>query len=189
MRENARNGRRVAARAAIFGASWLALSCGYHALRGGAAGERYVVVLGTSYVADSTVASEVLAGTMRALSRGDRLGYRGEYPRVEVDILRVDEVADGVVGAAGAPRARGMRFSVLGRARVRASANEETSFDTGDLRAVVVASSDGPLVDAAWSRDRSLRAAAHRLGEKLGARVMGDPSVSEDTEGVYTEGR
>jgi hypothetical protein len=181
---------------AVVGLSCL-LSCGYHSVYGGADAERFHVVLLRSLVADAVASREVLSGLRETLAKEGALASGDGYPRVEVEILRSDETSEGIsapndagagASANGGPRARGTLVGLVARAHVVRSSGGPEERDTGDMRAMDLVGSDvtlgapDPRADFFHHED-ALRAVAHRLGERLGLRVLGVPTVSDDGVG------
>ena len=184
----------------------LAVACGYRPVLGTGTDRHYHVALVENLVADAVVADEVLAGLREELARYGALLPNDGYPRVEVEVLRQDEEAEGVVaGSAGGtlsggggraeqqPLARGLRRSVVGRARVRPSPQDEPEGDTADVRVVDVLSNEdakggegtGTGVSAAFFSGADLsRVAARRLGRRLARRVLGLPGPQDEGVGV-----
>lgn len=183
----------------------LAVACGYRPVLGTGTDRRYHVALVENLVADAVVADEVVAGLREELARYGALLPDDGYPRVEVEVLRQDEEAEGVVaGSVGGPSggggraeqqplARGLRRSVVGRAGVRRSPQDETEGDTADVRVVDVLSNEnakggegtGAGVSAAFFSGADLsRVAARRLGRRLARRVLGLPGPQDEGVGV-----
>ena len=152
-------------------------------VRGGAAGEAAREVV-RSLVADAVAADEVASGVREELVRAGALEAGEGYPRVEIEVLRADESSEGHGGRADAPVARGTGVAMVARAWVASSADAPAVADTGDMRAEetiavdVAAGQPDPRANAFHHAD-ALRAAARRLGHKLGARVLGQPAASE----------
>jgi hypothetical protein len=127
------------------------------------------------------VTQAVLSGVRTELLVGAASKDATDYPRVEVEILRVDERSIGVRRGEldDAPLARGSEIVVVGRARVFDGPDAAPSFDTGDMtRAVQFASGASPTLDAA-ARSRAARDAARSLGRGLGRAVLGLPEPAE----------
>jgi hypothetical protein len=181
-------------------AGFLAASgCGYRAVHGGETSGRLHVGLARSLVADAAAASEVASGVREALAREGALAGGEGWPRVEVEVLRAGEQSEGIAagGAASAPapRARGIAVSVVARAWIEASPSATPERDTGDMTSedvIAVDRSQGTLDlrGAAFHRTDAVRAAARRLGERLGRKVIGIPVAGdgEDADGRGASG-
>jgi hypothetical protein len=171
----------------------LAAACGYHPLYGGEASTRLHVVLLRSLVADAVATDEVLSGVREALAKEGALAAGDGYPRLEVEVLRADEVSEGIAapsvalgsGAGGGPRARATEVGLVARAHVVLEPGGALERDTGDVRAMDLTASDvsigvlDPRADAMHHSD-ALRLVARRLGERLVLRILGNPTASDE---------
>jgi hypothetical protein len=176
---------KVLALAVTFGLSLAMASCGYQPVHGGASAEHLSVVLSESKVPDAVASDEVLAGLREELARTGALTSGASYPRCEVEILRLDEAAEGIAAAPGAdgqltPQARGTRVGLVARAWVLKAAGGERERDTGDVRAFETVAIAGDARGATFRHSDAMRAAARRLGRRLASRIMGFPSPNED---------
>src|SRR5687767_11954285 len=72
-------------------------ACGYRAVYGGAGGARLHVALVRSLVPDAVASDEVVAGVRERLAREGMLADGDGYPRIEVEVLRADEIAEGTL--------------------------------------------------------------------------------------------
>jgi hypothetical protein len=175
------------------------LGCGYRPLYGGAQGEERLSVAGiTPLVADASVVAEVEAGVRAGLARAALLRGGGGYPRVVVEVLRIDAQSEGVAAVPGGvrppevggvpntgggplrPLARGTRVGVVARAWLERAEGGPKERQTGDLRAVDVMQVEGDARVEALRLDDASRAAARRLGERLAKRVLGEPEAPDD---------
>jgi hypothetical protein len=169
----------------------LVVGCGYRSVyAAGPPGRLHVKVI-RSLVTDAVAADEVASGVREELARAGALAAGEGYPRVEIEVLRADETSEGIAAEARGPVARGTGVAMVARAWVTAEDGASPQSDTGDMRAeesitvdeTVGADGTGgpdPRASAFHHADAS-RAAGRRLGRKLGARVLGQPSASEDT--------
>lgn len=159
-------------------AAWCLSGCGYQAVYGSSGGPRYDVVAGRVATSSFEVVQAATAGVRSELGPAGALG--SGYPRVVVEIVRIDERSIGVRNAGNAsPLARGSELIVVGRAYVLERADAAPSRDTGDLsRAAQHAAGTTPSADAA-SRSRALRDAARSLGKALGRAILGLPEPAE----------
>jgi hypothetical protein len=181
--------------------SLLALSalaaCGYRPLYGGEQSEERFAVIGVApLVADASVVAEVEAGVRAGLARAAVLRTGGGYPRVVVEVLRIDAQSEGVAAVPGGvrtpstggapgmlptmPLARGTRIGVLARAWVERAEGGPQERQTGDLRTVDVMQVEADARLEALRLDDASRAAARRLGERLARRVLGEPEAPDD---------
>lgn len=164
----------------------LLASCGYQPVHGGARAEPLSVVLSESKVPDAVASDEVLAGVREELARTGALASGAAYPRCEVEILRMDEAAEGIAAiAAGSggdlvPQARATRVGLVARAWVVRGPGAERERDTGDVRTFETVALAGDARGAAFRHSDALRAAGRRLGRRLASRIMGLPSPSDE---------
>jgi hypothetical protein len=181
-------------RSASLGLCLLALAgCGYRAVYGGEGGERLHVVLARAAVASAAAADEVTSGVREELAREGGLAAGDGYPRVEIEVTRLDEASDAiaVMGAPGAqlPAARATEVGVVARAWLVRAPGGEHERDTGDVRVLVAtratqaseatASASASAIDA-FRHDDALRAAGRRAGIRLARRILGQPAPAED---------
>ena len=159
----------------------LLVSCGYRPLYGGPSPRALHVHLSRANVADAVVATEVERGVREALSREGALLAGEGYPRLDIEVLRIDETSEGEAATPFlTPQARGTRLGVLARAYVEAREGAPSEADTGDMRASeLVTSPVGDPKAELFGREDTLRAVARRLGQKLVARALGHPAASE----------
>jgi hypothetical protein len=177
---------RLARSVAVAWSVVAALSCGYRPVDGGAGGGgRLHVKLVRSLVADAVASDEVALGVREELAKYQALEGGDGYPRVEVEVLKDDESAEGLAaGASGAiaPVARGTTISLVARGWVVAEAGASPERDTGDLHAeelIAVDERAGALDPRAsvFHEADALRSAARRLGRLIARRVMGMPAA------------
>jgi hypothetical protein len=192
----------AAVRGAAFAALAMLTHCGYRPLYGASSsrGEEHFAVTGIApLVADASVVAEVEAGVRAGLSRAAALRGGGGYPRVVVEVLRIDAQSEGIAAVPGGvqpievagvpvtgstgplrPLARGTRIGVLARAWIERVEGGPKERDTGDLRTVDVMQVESDARLEALRLDDSSRAAARRLGERLARRVLGEPEAPDD---------
>lgn len=168
------SGRNWLAAGAWAGALFWCLSgCGYGPVYGASGGPRYDVVTGRVATSSFEAVQEAAAGVRSELGPAGALG--SGFPRVVVEVLRVDERSIGVRSMGNTPLARGSELTVVGRAYVLERADAAPSRDTGDLsRSTQFAAGTTPSADAA-SRSRAVRDAARSVGKALGRALLGLP--------------
>ena len=161
-------------------------SCHYRAeYASGAQGARLHVVLVRTLVPDAVAADEVAAGVRDELARDEALAPGDGYPRVEIEVLGVEEHSEGTTaGAGGTPVARATDAGLVARAWIVRAPDARPENDTGDLRAdasfAVDEANGAPDPRAAgFHYADTLRAVARRLGRYLAHRVRGGTSVSD----------
>lgn len=183
---------RLGALVAIVGMAALAgTACGYRPLaahdttaRGGEPASGRLAVVRAVGLAPYPAAADALTAAVSARLAEARELRSGEgYPRVEIELLRVDELAEGIAEVGASPLGRGVRIVVVGRARVVRAAGEEPAFDTGDVSANVVASASGPATSALVVREEAAVGAARALGRRLAERVLGLPAPTDEGRG------
>lgn len=170
---------RVGARAGALGALVLLSACGYRPAYGGMDRTRYEVTAGRYATSSFEAVQAAVAGARSELGAAGALG--SGFPRVVVEILRVDERSTGVrfTPNDGQPLARGSEIVVMGRALVLEAEGAEPRIDTGDMsRTARYAAGATPTGDAA-ARSRAVRDAARSLGRALGRAVLGLPEPAE----------
>jgi hypothetical protein len=152
--------------------------CGYQPVYSAQGGRHYDVVAGHYATASFEAAQVAVAGVRSELGAAQALG--SGFPRVVVEVLRVDERSIGIGSMSNeTPLASGTEIVVVGRAQVFQSEGAPPLIDTGDFsRAAQYASGASPGADAA-GRARAVRDAARKLGRALGRAVLGLPEPAE----------
>jgi hypothetical protein len=172
--------RAEAMLATFLGFALLPGACGYRAVYSDPEPSARLSVVGASTgVPDAEIVQAVLAGLRSELARNGVLGTGG-YPRVVVEVVRVDERASGVVAPGDTPWGRGSRVAVVARAWVEERAGMGPSRDTGDVRRTGdTASATTERGDAIRVRE-ALRGAAEAAGRALARRILGQPAGPEE---------
>lgn len=157
--------------------------CGYRSVHA-SSDARYAVVLASSNVPDVGVSDEVVAGVRDELSRAGSLATGEAYPRCEVEVLRADEVSEGIVANVNRdgvllPGARATRVGIVARLWIVRAKDGPRERDTGDVRAVDTVAVAGDARAATFRHLDALRAVGRRVGRMMGTRVLGLPSASE----------
>jgi len=161
---------------ALFFAAFV--SCGYHAVYAENA-EKLHVHLERAPVADAAAADEVVSGARETLAREGALASGDGYPRLSIEVLRIDETSDAIGSVNNAPHAGSSRRAVVARAWIESSPGEKER-DTGDVRAEDLAAAQTTAAQDEIASLGALRAVARRLGARLALRVLGHPTASED---------
>jgi hypothetical protein len=181
------------------GASLGSVACGYRPVYGGEGAERLRVVLARAPVADAAAADEVVSGVREELAREGALASGDGYPRIEIEVTRLDEASDAIAAVGGAsgiqvPAARATEVGVVARAWLVRVERGEHERDTGDVRVFVVTGatqageatpSASPAALDALRFEDALRAAGRRTGIRLARRLLGEPAPAEDVEGEW----
>jgi hypothetical protein len=166
----------------------LSPSCGYGAVHSGGLKDQLHVALSESKVPDAAASDEVVAGVREELARGGNLASGDGFPRCEIEVLRADEVSEGIAaGPSGSdgsgglvPQSRATRVGMVARAWILRAPGAERERDTGDVRAFETVSVAIDARAATFRHSDALRAAGRRVGKRLAARIMGLPSPSDE---------
>lgn len=155
----------------------LALSCGYRPVH--SQGRPASLSVSMVSAPDMAVATSLSEGVKLSLLRHGALRASG-YPRVEVELLRLDETSAGIASVNENPRARGTSLGLVARARIVAEPGTLPVQDTGDVRVVETLGVGDSATSDQTRRGDFLRVLARRLGEKLGLMLLGYPSVRDE---------
>ena len=160
--------------------TWM-VGCGYAPAYGGSAPtSRLSLHLLQTRVAEPEIVHEVLAGAREELGRADADADDAGFPRLVVEILRIDESPRGIAAlptdSGLRPRARGNVVGVVGRAWVIERPGAAPVRDTGDVRRVEGFGTRSDRGLEMLQFDAAARAAARELGAALVRRVLGEPS-------------
>lgn len=168
----------------VLGATALCGGCGYHAAFSGAAPSyRLSVVSAPLTIPHPEVLQATLAGVRAELGRDGALAAGQAFPRLVVEVLRVDEVASGIAAmptSAGlVPLARASAVGVTARAWVEEKSGASPARDTGDVRCVETVAQDADPLAGSVAVEQAARAAGRRAGEAVARRALGmaEPSV------------
>jgi hypothetical protein len=158
----------------------LAVGCGYRPVYSLPASQRLSVQLGQILIAEPLAAQSAASGARAELAAAGLLGRDLEFPRLVIDVLRVDELSRAIHVEAGHPVAGGMSIALVIRARVFAADSQEPTLDTGDLRRAVQEAGDSdPHVDSA-AYDVALRSAGERAGRAAARSALGIPEPADE---------
>lgn len=158
----------------------LLTACGYQPVYGQAGRARLSVHVGQVLIPEPIAAQATASGARSELAAAGLLASGAEYPRLVVDVLRVDELSRGIHVQAGQPRASGMSIALTVRGRVFRAENQEPTLDTGDVRRAVQLSGDAdPRADSA-AYDIALRSAAERAGRAVARFTLGIPEPNDE---------
>ena len=176
--------KRVAASSASFLGLVVALAgsgaCGYRPVRGGdEPATRLSVAAAPAGAPDAEAAQGLLSGARAELGREGVLESPTGYPRLVVELVRVDVQAAAVAAWDGAPAARAVSVAVVARGWVQDAAGAGPTRVTGDLRRAVVAPEGSASPEAAALRRDAARQAAEAAGRALTRHVLGIPTARE----------
>jgi hypothetical protein len=160
-------------------------ACGYTPIASAPSSDKIHVVLASSNVPDAVASDEVLAGVRDELAKAGALAPGDGYPRCEVEVLRADEASEGIAATPNAdgrlePTSRATRVGVLARAWLVRSKDAPRERDTGDVRAMDTIAVTRDARAASFQQTDAVRASARRVGHRLGQRVLGLPSASDE---------
>ena len=152
------------------------LSCGYRPAYGNAPELRLSVGAAPFATPHPEALEAMLSGVRAGLSQAGALSSGNSYPRVVVELLRVDELPAGIA-IVSAPQetalGRGSAVGVVARAWVVARAGGPPMNETGDVRRVdYVAQGSAPVVAGA-AYGMAVESAARQVGEALARRILG----------------
>lgn len=151
------------------------LGCGYRPVYSAAPAQCLHVQSGRPMVPDAAVISSALEGARASLARETCLASGDGFPRLVVDVLRIDELGAGIEAQGKEPRATASRVAVLGRGRIETKVEGAVVRDTGNLRrSETYGNSTDPRLDGQlWHA--AARAAAWELGAAIGRAAVGVP--------------
>ena len=156
------------------------LACGYHAVYAEGAEEKLHIRLAHAPVANAAAADEVVSGAREQLAREGALASGDGFPRLEIEIVRIDETSAGVLSNGNQPSAGGTYRAVVARAWIVARAGADRTRDTGDVRSEDLAAAQSAAVADELAAIDGARAVARRLGRRIALRVLGHPISSDD---------
>lgn len=156
-------------------------ACGYRPLYGGEAKEPLSVVGARTLVADATVIAEVEAGVRAELARAGALRDDLGWPRIVVEVVRIDIGNAGLAHLGDEATARGTRVRVVARAWLEQDASRAIERETRELAMEEVVAVENQALVESFRTDSALRSAGRRLGHELARSVLGEPFLA-DTE-------
>jgi hypothetical protein len=163
--------RRIRAFAGTFalGAS-VAVGCGYApTLRQRAAGESFCVKASLSVVGDAQAQSALESGVRQALGRAGALADCSRARGVTVVLRELQTMPEGIVAEADRPVARAVRVVAVAEARLD---GEEVM----QVEAEVTVASLNEVAATSQTHADARAQAARRAGERVGRRLVGEPS-------------
>jgi len=161
------------------GAPRLAFGCGYHPAYAGEAQVGLSITVASSRAPRHDALQALAAGARSELAKAGALQAGASYPRLVVQLLRVDELSAGVaVTPADEPLARGSSVGVVGRGWIEESKGGPPSRDTGDVRRAAHFASAETVANDALRYDDAVREAARAVGQAIARRVLGEPEPS-----------
>lgn len=162
----------------------LAPGCGYEPVYATERPDVRLSVEAAPYSAPNLEAvAATVSGVRRSLSTAGVLSPGEGYPRVLVEVVRVDERAAGMAAVEDAegverPSARAARLGVVGRAWVEEVERGPRVRDTGDVRRTATYAVGSTTLAEEPRYEAALRSAGHALGQALGRRILGEPETT-----------
>ncbi|MBN1607530.1 MAG: hypothetical protein JW940_12915 [Polyangiaceae bacterium] len=158
-------------------------ACGYQPAYGGTRPEgRLSVAAAPPKVAHAEVVAAAIAGARDELSRAGVLSPGNDYPRLIVEVVRVDEWPRGIsamptgVDQRVIPLGRATTVAVVGRAWVVEGEGRAPIRDTGDVRRSDTYATEPATTADALQFSAAASSAGRKLGRALARRVLGEPS-------------
>jgi hypothetical protein len=154
-------------------------SCGYRSLNAphDTAESRLAVAAAPLRNPQGFALEAAMAGARRELGRAGAL-KSGGYPRLVVELVRVDDGSAGIAAVDGQPLARGARVGVVVRGWVERREGGDTERDTGDVRREERVANGGIGADPQRNA-HAVREAARAAGEAVARRVLGEPEPAD----------
>ena len=159
-------------------------ACGYQPVYGygRSPADRLTVQMGQVLIPEPLAAQAAASGVRSELAAAGRLANGSQFPRLLLDVLRVDELSRGIHVQAGQPRASGMSIALTVRGRLFRGETGDPSLDTGDLRRSVQVSGDSdPRADSS-AYDVALRSAGERAGRAVARIILGIPEPNDEAQ-------
>ena len=161
--------------------TWGLVGCGYRSPYDAASVARLSVAPAPMKTPHFEALQAALSGVRAGLSQAGALESGTSFPRVVVEVLRVDEVAAGIQAADGElPLARGSAVGVVARAWIVRGPGGEPDNATGDVRRVEYVGQGSEPMTGEYAYTSAVRSAARRVGEALARRILGAAEPGND---------
>jgi hypothetical protein len=144
-------------------------------------GQQLSVQLGQSLIPEPVAVQAAASGARAELAAAGRIAAGAGYPRLVLDVLRVDELSRGIFAQQGQPSAGAMSIGVVLRGRVFTADNQDAAIDTGDVRRAVQLTGNSDARADSTARDVALRGAAERAGRAAARIALGLPEPADET--------
>lgn len=167
---------------------WLLLgACGYSPMYGGSKPTAQLAVTASAHrVPEVDAVEAALEGARSELSRRGVLASGTAYPRLVIEVMRVDESASSIAARRQnpqvpfTPESRGTRVAVTLRGWIEESPGKSHTRDSGDVRRVEFFEyGSDARIDAARYSD-AIRIAARAAGRATARRVLGDVEPTDE---------
>ena len=140
---------------------------------------RLSVVAAPFFTPHPEAAASALFGAREELSSAGALGGQ-RYPRLVVEVVRVDELPAGIAAPEGGlPLGRGSDVGVTAHGWIEAEEGSPPSHDTGDVRRVETVAQGSDPVAASVAAADAVRSAAREAGRAVARRALGlaEPAI------------
>jgi hypothetical protein len=155
-------------------------ACGYRSAVMAPSYGGHLSVAGTAFTTPHPeAAAAALFGAREELSSAGVLGGQ-PYPRLVVEVVRVDELPAGISAQpGGVPLGRGSDVGVTAHGWIQDSEGAAPSHDTGDVRRVETVALGNDAVQGSISTAQAVRSAAMQAGRAVARRALGrvEPAI------------
>jgi hypothetical protein len=150
--------------------------CGYRPALEGSSSWRLSVAAAPMKTPHFEALQATLSGVRAGLSQAGSLEAGTGFPRVVVEVIRVDELPTGIAASGpeqSIPLARGSAVGVVARAWVIESPGKAPANETGDIRRVEYVGQGSEPMASEYAYASAVRSAGRRVGEALARRILG----------------
>ncbi len=157
--------------------------CGYRSAYAPASSPRLSVAAAPMKTPHFEALEAALSGVRAGLSQAGSLEPGSGFPRVVVEVLRVDELPTGIAASGegqSPPLARGSAVGVVARAWIVEGPTKKPVNDTGDVRRVESVAQGAEPMASEYAYASAVRSAARRVGEALARRILGAAEPGTD---------
>lgn len=151
-------------------------ACGYRPLRSGLRGAPRIRVVTASAVvagnAHASLAEEVATGARGELARFGALASDDATDWLRIEVVRLDELSEGVAVLESKPHARGVRLRLLARGVIEGASGAR---ETPDVEATELVAASGDALGWDAARGAAARGLARRAGALVAREVLGIP--------------
>jgi hypothetical protein len=151
-------------------------ACGYRPLRSGLKGSPRIRVVSSQAVvagnAHAWLAEEIATGARGELAKYGALAGEDATDRLKLEVVRLDELSEGVEVVEGKPRARGVRVRLTARGVIEGASG---SWETSDIEATEMVATSGDALAWDAARGAAARGLARRAGALIAREILGIP--------------
>lgn len=127
------------------------------------------VVAGNAY---ASLAEELATGARGELARFGALAGDNATDRLHLEVVRLDELGEGVAVVEGKPRARGVRLRLRARGMIEGASG---SWETSDIETTELVAVSGDALGWDAARGAAARSLARRGGTLIAREILGIP--------------